>query len=98
MSARALLLRWTTWWPAAFLAGLFYGFSPFVLENLTLEHVEFATLVVPPLLFLCLDELLVRQRGRSWLWGLAVAGLCTVQFFVSSEVLTCACSPPGSGS
>ena len=87
LSARALMLRWTTWQPAAFLAGLFYGFSPFVLENLALEHVEFATLVVPPLLFLCLDELLVRQRGRSWPWGLAVGGLCAVQFFVSSEVL-----------
>jgi len=87
LSARALLLRWTTWQPAAFLAGLFYGFSPFVLENLALEHVEFATLVVPPLLFLCLDELLVRQRGRSWPWGLAVGGLCAVQFFISSEVL-----------
>jgi len=87
LSARALLLRWTTWAPAAFLAGLFYGFSPFVIENLSLQHVEFATQVVPPLLFLCLDELLVRQRGRAWTWGLAIAGLCTLQFFISSEVL-----------
>ena len=87
LSARGLLLRWTTWQPAAFVAGLAYGFSPFVLENLALEHVEFATLVVPPLLFLCLDELLVRQSGRAWPWGLAVGGLCAVQFFVSAEVL-----------
>jgi hypothetical protein len=87
LATRGLLLRWGTWGPAAFLAGLFYGFSPFVLENLALEHVEFATLVVPPLLFLCLDELLVRQRGKAWPWGVAVGGLCTVQFFVSAEVL-----------
>ena len=87
LSARALLLRWTTWAPAAFLAGLFYGFSPFVIENLALQHVEFATLVVPPLLFWCLDELLVRQRGRAWAWGLALGGLCTLQFFLSSELL-----------
>jgi hypothetical protein len=87
LSARALLLRWTTWQPAAFLAGLFYGFSPFVIENLALQHVEFATLVVPPLLFWCLDELLVRQRGRAWAWGLALGGLCALQFFLSSEVL-----------
>jgi hypothetical protein len=87
LSARGLLLRWTAWAPAAFLAGLFYGFSPFVIENLALEHVEFATLVVPPLLLVCLDELLVRQRGRAWPWGLALGGLCAVQFFVSSEVL-----------
>jgi len=87
LSARGLLLRWSAWGPAAFVAGLFYGFSPFVIENLALEHVEFATLVVPPLLLLCLDELLIRQRGRAWTWGLALGGLCTVQFFVSSEVL-----------
>ena len=87
LSARALLLRWTTWQPAAFLAGLFYGFSPFVIENLSLQHVEFATLVVPPLLFWCLDELLVRQRGRAWAWGLALGGLCALQFFLSSELL-----------
>ena len=87
LSARALVLRWTTWAPAAFMAGLFYGFSPFVIENLTLQHVEFATLVVPPLLFWCLDELLVRQRGRAWTWGLAVAGLCVLQFFLSAELL-----------
>lgn len=87
LSARALLLRWTTWQPAAFLAGLFYGFSPFVIENLALQHVEFATLVAPPLMFLCLDELLVRQRGRAWPWGLALGGLCTLQFFLSSELL-----------
>jgi hypothetical protein len=87
LSARALLLRWTTWQPAAFLAGLFYGFSPFVVENLSLQHIDFATLAVPPLLFWCLDELLVRQRGRAWAWGLALGGLCAVQFFLSSEVL-----------
>ncbi len=97
LSARALLLRWTTWRPAAFVAGLCYGFSPFVLENLTLEHVEFATLVVPPLLFLCLDELLVRQRGRAWPWGLAVGGLCAVQFFVSAEVLAMCALAAGIG-
>ena len=87
LSARALLLRWTTWQPAAFLAGLFYGFSPFVIENLSLQHVEFATLVVPPLLFWCLDELLVRQRGRAWAWGLALGGLAALQFFLSAEIL-----------
>jgi hypothetical protein len=93
LSARALVRRWTTWEPAAFAAGLVYGFSPFVMESLNLEHVDTATLVVPPLLFLCLYELLVRQRGRAWAWGLALGGLATVQFFISSEALTiCALS------
>ena len=97
LSARGLLLRWTTWWPAAFVAGLFYGFSPFVIENLSLQHVEFAALVVPPLLVLCLDELLVRQRKRAWLWGLGLGGLCALQFFISSEVLAMCALAAGVG-
>jgi len=97
LSARGVLLRWGTWGPAAFVAGLFYGFSPFVLENLALQHVEFATLLVPPLLLLCLDELLVRQRGRAWPWGLALGGLCAVQFFVSAEVLAMCALAAGLG-
>lgn len=97
LSARALLLRWVAWQPAAFVAGLFYGFSPFVLENLALQHVEFATLVVPPLLFLSLDELLVRQRDRAWPWGLAIGCLGAVQFFVSAEVLAMCALAAGLG-
>ena len=82
-----MVRRWTTWQPAAFLAGLFYGFSPFVIESLTVGHVNLATLVAPPLVVICLDELLVRQRGRAWAWGLLLGGLVTLQFFISSEIL-----------
>jgi hypothetical protein len=87
LGARAMVRRWTTWQPAAFLAGLFYGFSPFVIESLAVGHVNLATLVVPPLIVICLDELVVRQRGRAWAWGLLLGGLATLQFFISSEVL-----------
>jgi hypothetical protein len=87
LAGRALVRRWTTWEPASFVAGLFYGFSPFVIESLTLEHVDLATVVLVPLLFLCLHELLVRQGGRPVRWGLALGGLATVQFFISSEAL-----------
>lgn len=93
LSARAVVLRWTSWRPAAFVAGLLYGFSPFVLENLSMEHVDFATLAIPPLLLIGLDELLLAQRGRWWTWGAAVGGLAAVQFFISPEVLAaCALS------
>ncbi len=87
LAARAAALRWTAWAPAAFVVGLFYGFSPFVLESLRLEHVDMATLVVPPLLILCFDELLVTQRRRAWPVGLALGALAAFQFFVSPEVL-----------
>ncbi len=90
LGAYALLRRWTTWGPAAFAGGLLYGFSPVVLDGLAFEHIDVTILVLPPLILLCLDELLVRQQGRTWTWGLALGLAVTGQFFVSSEVLTMA--------
>ena len=43
-----LLRRWVTWTPAAFLGGLFYGFSPFVLVSLALAHPNFGLLAPAP--------------------------------------------------
>ena len=36
--------RWVTWTPAAFLGGLLYGFSPFVLTSLEFAHLMTAAL------------------------------------------------------
>ena len=58
----ALARRWVSWSPAAFVAGAFYGFSPFVLSNLSVAHVDFSMIAIPPLVVICLDELLIRQR------------------------------------
>ena len=90
MSALAmylLLRRWVTWAPAAFLGGLAYGFSPFVVTELALNQLNIAFLAVPPLVVLVLADLLVTQRRTPWRNGLALAGLVVVQFFVSTEVL-----------
>jgi len=82
-----LLRRWVRWSPAAFLGGLAYGFSPFVVTELALNQVNIAFLAVPPLVVLVLSDLLVTQRRPPWRNGLALAGLVVVQFFVSTEVL-----------
>jgi hypothetical protein len=82
-----LLLRWVSWAPAAFFGGLFYGFSPFILVSLTNAHLMLAMAVVPPLLVLCLDELLFRQRWNPIVTGLAIALLLTLQFFIGTEML-----------
>ena len=58
-----LVRRWVDWRPAAFAAGLLYGFSPFVLSSLADAHLMNGFLLVPPLVVGVLDELLVRQ-GR----------------------------------
>ncbi len=83
----ALLRRWIRWSPAAFVGGLVYGFSPFVVTELALNQLNIGFLAVPPLIAIALDELLIRQRHRPWRGGVALAVLIAVQFFVSTEVL-----------
>lgn len=82
-----LLRRWVRWTPAAFVGGLAYGFSPFVLTELALNQLNIAFLAIPPLIVLVLVDLLVTQRRRPWVNGLLVAVLVVLQFFVGTEVL-----------
>jgi hypothetical protein len=83
-----LLRRWVGWQPAAFVGGLLYGFSPLVLVSLSDAHLMVGTLVVPPLMVGCLDELLIRQRRRAIPVGVLLGVLVAVQFFIGTEVLT----------
>lgn len=87
LSMFVLLRRWVSWTPAAFVGGLAYGFSPFVITELALNQLNIAFLAIPPLVVIVLDELLVRQRRSPWRAGLALGALAVVQFFVSTEVL-----------
>jgi len=87
LAGYVLLRRWTAWWPAAAIGGLFYGFSPLVVASLEYVHLQVAFLAFPPLIVLCIDELLVRQqRSPTWI-GLALAALVAAQFLVSPEML-----------
>ena len=82
-----LLRRWVSWSPAAFIAGLLYGFSPFILIGLTDAHLMLGMAALPPVLALCLDEMLVRQRWRWWTTGLVIGLVALAQFSVGTEVL-----------
>ena len=82
-----LLRRWVQWAPAAFLGGVAYGFSPFVVTELALNQVNIAFLALPPLMVLVLSDLLVTQERPPWRNGLALGALVVVQFFLSTEVL-----------
>ena len=82
-----LLRRWVRWAPAAFIGGLVFGFSPFVVMNLAGSHLMTAALALLPLMVACLDELLVRQRRGAVAVGVALGLLLAVQFFVGTEVL-----------
>ncbi len=82
-----LLRRWVSWAPAAFFGGLLYGFSPFILTSLSNSWLTLGMGVVPPLVIICLDNLLLRQRGRPVVDGLLLGLLAVLQFFLSDEVL-----------
>ena len=82
-----LVRRWVSWTPAAFIAGLSYGFSPMVIGSLAVSHLMDAMLVVPPLIVGCLHELLMRQRRRPVPVGLVLALLIVTQFFLGTELL-----------
>ena len=87
MAMYVLAARWVRWAPAAFVAGALYGFSSMSLVALSDAHLMVGMAAVPPLVVLCLDELLVRQRARPVLVGLALGLLVTFQFFIGTEVL-----------
>jgi hypothetical protein len=72
---------------AAFLGGLAFGFSPFILRNEAANHLQTSFLALVPLIFWCSYELAVAQRGRWWRWGVALGLLVTVQFFVGTDIL-----------
>jgi hypothetical protein len=82
-----LLRRWVRWSPAAFIGGLFYGFSPFVIIALSGAHLMVAVLFVAPLVIACLDELIMRQQRRPARVGVVLALLVVIQFFLSTEML-----------
>ncbi len=82
-----LLRRWVAWSPAAFFGGLLYGFSPFILIGLTDGHLMLSMAPMPPLLVLCLDELVARQRRSPVVGGVLLGLVVAVQFFIGTEVL-----------
>jgi len=82
-----LLRRWVRWAPAAFVGGIVYGFSPLMLSSVAISHLMTASLMVPPLIVGCLDELLVRQRRPPRRVGLLLGVLIIVQFFLGTEIL-----------
>ena len=84
-----VLRRWTTWWPAAFVGGLLYGFSAYMAYNEG-NYLFLVFVPLPPVIFLLLHEILVRQHWRPGRTGALLGVVCTLQFFIWSEVLASA--------
>ena len=85
MSFFVMARRFVGWWPAAFVGGLVYGFSPFTAATAN-AHLFLLFQAVPPLVILFVDRFLRSGRSSPAWTGVAV-GLCFVaQFYISTEV------------
>ena len=89
-TAFVVIRRWAAWTPAAFVGGLLYGFSPFVLSSIEFAHLMTAALMLLPLILAVLDEILIRQRHGTRSAGALLGLLLFGQFFLSSELLAIA--------
>ena len=78
--------RFVNWRPAAFAAGLLYGFGPYEIGQGP-SHLQLSFCVFPPIILLLVSEIAVRTDGRNRLRGIVLGLLVVAQFFVSSEVL-----------
>jgi hypothetical protein len=80
------LRRYVSWTPAAFAGGLLYGFSPYMAGE-GLGHLFLLLAPLPPLMVVCFDDIVVRQRHRWWVAGGALGLLAACQMLVSTELL-----------
>jgi cytochrome bd-type quinol oxidase subunit 2 len=90
------LRRWVAWMPAAFLGGLFYGFSPYMVAQ-GISHPNLFFVPIPPLILLVLDELFVRQRRSSRRVGIGLGLLAAAQYMISTEIFASTCVFAGFG-
>lgn len=72
---------------AAAIGGLLYGFSPYAMAHALGGHLNLSLAFTPPLLLLLLDEILVRQRRRAGVLGVALGGLAAAQLLIGQELL-----------
>lgn len=70
----------------AFLGGLLYGFSPFVVGH-NLISPNFSLVAVPPLLFFVVDDLLRADRRSARRDGLLLGLLSVIQLYLNPELL-----------
>ncbi len=85
-SAYLLVRSLVTSRAAAFVAGLVYGFGPYMAAH-SAEHSNLTAAFVPPLLFLALAEILVRQRRSARRSGVALGLLLLCQLLITEELL-----------
>jgi hypothetical protein len=77
--------RFVAWWPAAFLAGLLYGFSPYMVgQGESHEFLVFTA--IPPLVIGIVHDMLVTRRRTTLRNGLYLGLAFAAQYLISSEI------------
>ena len=87
LSAGAMYLlcsRFTTHRWIAWVGGLAFGFSPYMIT--ALGHLQLCVVPFPPLFFLAIYELLTSQRPRPEWLGVGISAVLVLQFFASTEI------------
>jgi hypothetical protein len=74
------------WWPRA-LAGLLYGFSPFVIAHTSVGHLNLVWAVLPPFLLWAVHALLVAPEPRAWRLGALVGVAFAAQMGVYTQTV-----------
>ena len=85
-AAYALARRWVRR-PAAWVAGLVYGFSPYEIAQNYGGHLNLTFVVLPPLILLAGHTLVVGRPDRRRRHGIVLGGLIVAQYGISSEIL-----------
>jgi len=78
--------KWSRSNAASLLAGLVYGFSPYVAHQ-GYGHLNLSFVPLPPLILYVLYRIFVVQSGNSRRWGLGLGLLVVGQFYISAEVV-----------
>jgi hypothetical protein len=80
-----VLRRWTKWWPAAFIGGLVYEFSPFMVGQ-SQSHLFLTFVPLPPIMIALFDDLVIRRRHpiRN---GILLGVVIAAQLMISAEIL-----------
>ena len=86
LSAWWVVRRWSGSNISSLVAGLLYGFSPYVMHQ-GLGHLNLSFVPLPPLVFYAVYKILVVQDGRARRWGALLGVLLVAQYLISSEVM-----------
>jgi len=77
---------WVRYVPAAFAAGLLYGFSPYVVGQASV-HLDLSFVPLPPIICFLLARILFQRPERPFASGVLLGFVLVAQFAIDAEIL-----------